>query len=146
MGFLAGQQSTLKMWASLILAACVAHTVTSQCAPGFSFYQNSCYYVVATRLTWFGADKYCTTILPKDLKVRLVSVSNIGEDNFVRDLIRGDSDAKDRDNWIGLTDIDKRRGWVWAATQESLGYSKWGSVWTFCFKLLFRIFKNQKFN
>merc|ERR1712179_698164 len=123
--FLAGQQSTLKMWASLILAACVAHTVTSQCAPGFSFYQNSCYYVVATRLTWFGADKYCTTILPKNLNVRLVTVSNIGEDNFVRDLIRRDNDAKNRDNWMGLTDIDKRRGWVWAATQSSLGYSNW---------------------
>jgi len=114
-----------QMWASLILAACVAHTVTSQCAPGFSFYQNSCYYVVATRLTWFGADKYCTTILPKNLNVRLVTVSNIGEDNFVRDLIRRDNDAKNRDNWMGLTDIDKRRGWVWAATQSSLGYSNW---------------------
>uniref|UniRef100_A0A8C7ZTR9 C-type lectin domain-containing protein n=1 Tax=Oryzias sinensis TaxID=183150 RepID=A0A8C7ZTR9_9TELE len=71
-------------------------------------YGGRCYKYVATSMTWGDAELHCVS-----QNANLVSVHSLKEDNLVKMLIRN-FDPAESPTWIGLSDAQKERGWLWS--------------------------------
>jgi len=117
------RQKTMKI---LLLLALVTVASAQSCPDGFPLkYGLNCYRFVRTQLTWFDADQHCTGLLPPNYDVHLARIFTSGEHDYLAQQLRSDRDMDGRDAWIGLTRVDKRRGWTWIDPYVQISYTRW---------------------
>ncbi|XP_070702759.1 lactose-binding lectin l-2-like [Pempheris klunzingeri] len=71
-------------------------------------FNGRCFKYVATRMTWADAELHCVSE-----GANLVSIHSLEEQKFVKSLIKN-FDPAEGWTWIGLSDTQKERGWMWS--------------------------------
>ncbi|KAK7494794.1 hypothetical protein BaRGS_00013921, partial [Batillaria attramentaria] len=92
---------------------------SQHCAPGWTYYSNSCYIHIPEAYTWFEAQVACQA-----LHGHMVVINSAGENNFVANLAKSHGSIY---VWIDLQDIAIEGEYVWSTTQQRAEYTNWRS-------------------
>ncbi|KAK2170921.1 hypothetical protein NP493_1123g01015 [Ridgeia piscesae] len=113
---------------ALLLCFTVLSTLAfayARCPDGFEHNGKSCYAFVATKMNWFDADQFCTSLVPNTYFTHLVAIESPREQQWLENYINSHTELRNRDYWTSGTMIDRKRGWWWALTGDTFGYDNW---------------------
>lgn len=84
------------------------HVKQSSCRSGWSKYGSRCFMLVHRELSWLDAEKHCIRN-----GANLASIHNLGEYQFIQEILRGATNRFPR-AWIGGSDAIKDFVWLWS--------------------------------
>ncbi|KAI0228070.1 hypothetical protein LSAT2_021439 [Lamellibrachia satsuma] len=110
------------LWLAALSSVAVSY---NQCPNGFEFYDQSCYQFIPTKMNWFNADQFCTSLVPNSYETHLVAIESASEQQWLENYINTHTELRNKDYWTSGTMIDRRRGWWWALTGYTFNYDNW---------------------
>ncbi|CAD5125971.1 DgyrCDS14152 [Dimorphilus gyrociliatus] len=100
--------------------------ISGSCPENFVRFANSCYYFITSRLTWFDADQYCTSLVPKSYNCHLAAIESSAEQDFLKNHILNNSELRSHSFLTSGNNLDSKKGWSWSATNRRFTYANWG--------------------